>query len=109
MAEDDGELIGQVTIQSTATTRIPVDDPSLAHLRNLFVRRDHWGSGLARELHDAAVAEARRRGFGEIRLFAAAEQARARRFYEREGWVQAGEPAYDPRPDLVMVEYRLAL
>jgi GNAT superfamily N-acetyltransferase len=101
--------VGQVTILSAETTPRPTGDASLAHLRNLFISRDHWGSGLARELHDAAVAEARRRGFREIRLFAAAGQARARRFYEREGWVQAGEPAYDPRPDLVMVEYRLAL
>jgi GNAT superfamily N-acetyltransferase len=108
VAEDDG-LAGQVTILPAANAGRPVDEPDLAHFRNLFVRRDHWGTGLARELHARAVAEARRRGFREMRLFAAAGQARARRFYEREGWVQRGEPVYDPAPDLVMVEYRLPL
>ena len=109
MAEQDGELVGQVTIQSSETTRMPVGDPGLGHLRNLFVRQDQWGTGLARELHDAAVAEARERGYRELRLFAAAGQARARRFYEREGWVAAGPPRFDPRPGLEMVEYRLLL
>ena len=109
LVADDGGLAGQVSIVPAAKTRRPVDDHALGHLRNLFVRRDRWGSGLARELHAAAVAEARRRGFTELRLFAAAGQARARRFYEREGWVQEGEPAYDAGPDLEMVEYRLAL
>jgi GNAT superfamily N-acetyltransferase len=98
-----------VTIQSSETTRMPVGDAGLGHLRNLFVRQDQWGTGLARLLHDAAVEEARRRGYRELRLFAAAGQARARRFYEREGWVQRGEPAYDPRPRLEMAEYRLRL
>jgi GNAT superfamily N-acetyltransferase len=109
MAEQDGELLGQVTIQSSETTRMPLGDPGLGHLRNLFVRRDRWGTGLARQLHEAAVEEARRRGYRELRLFAAAGQARARRFYERDGWVAAGPPAYDPKPGLEMVEYRLML
>ena len=109
MAEEDGELLGQVTIQSSETTRVPVGDAGLGHLRNLFVRRDRWGTGVARELHDAAVEEARRRGYRELRLFAAAGQARARRFYERDGWVLRGAPAYDPAIGLEMAEYRLLL
>jgi hypothetical protein len=32
--------------------------------------------------------------------------ARARRFYEREGWRPAGDPHDDPVPGLSMVEYR---
>ncbi len=76
---------------------------------NLFVRRDFWGSGLAKTLHEAATGEARARGFDEMRLFVAAGQARARRFYEREGWMQASEEFDDPGPGLVMVEYRYAL
>ena len=104
-----GGHVGQVVIIPAVKSGRPADDPALAHLRNLFVRRDHWGTGVARRLHDSAVEEARRRGYTEIRLFAAAGQARARRFYEREGWVLAGEPAFDPRPGLVMAEYRRRL
>jgi GNAT superfamily N-acetyltransferase len=109
LAEADGELVGQVTVLPAARAARPVDDPALAHLSNIFLRRDRWGSGLAGALHAAAVDAARERGFTEMRLFTAAGQARARRFYEREGWVRAGVEFHDPVPNLVLIEYRLAL
>ena len=106
VAELDGRVVGQVTIVPAARSGRPSDDPGLGHFSNLFVDRALWGTGLARELHAAALAAARERGFTELRLFAAAGQTRARRFYEREGWVQVGEPAFDAGPGLVMAEYR---
>jgi GNAT superfamily N-acetyltransferase len=105
-AESGGALVGQISILPAARAPHPVEDPALAHVSNLFVRRDHQGSGLARTLHDAALEAAAARGFTELRLFVAAGQARARRFYEREGWAAAGEPFEDPVPGLTMVEYR---
>jgi GNAT superfamily N-acetyltransferase len=109
VAEDDGGVIGQITLIPAVRAPHPVDEASLAHLSNLFVRRDHWGGGLARDLHRAALAAARERGFTELRLFVATGQARARRFYEREGWRPAGEPFDDPVPGLTMIEYRHTL
>jgi GNAT superfamily N-acetyltransferase len=109
VAEAGGELVGQVTIMPATRHWAAVDDPSLAHLRTLFVRRDHWGTGVATALHAAAVDAARERGYAHMRLFTPAEQRRARRFYEREGWVQAGDEFHDPGPNLVIVEYRLPL
>jgi GNAT superfamily N-acetyltransferase len=106
VAELDGAVVGQVTVVPAARAVRPVDDRSLAHLRNLYVDRSQWGSGLARALMDAAVADARERGFTQMRLFVAEGQARARRFYEREGWSAAGEPFLDPAPGLPMLEYR---
>jgi GNAT superfamily N-acetyltransferase len=98
-----------VTIQPAARVEHPVDDPALAHLRNLFVRGDLWGSGLARTLHTTALDAARERGFSAIPLFCAAGQARARRFYEREGWETVGTPWHEAALGLDMVEYRRAL
>jgi len=109
VAEAGGELVGQITILPAAIAGRPVDDPQLAHLRNLFLRQDHWGTGLARTLHDAALDEARRRGFTRIRLIVAAGYGRARRFYEREGWAPDGDEVFDPVPGLVILEYRRAL
>ena len=109
VAEAGAALVGQVTVLPAARAAHPVDDPSLGHFANLMVRRDFWGSGLARGLHEAAVAGARERGLRTLRLFVAEGQARARRFYEREGWRPAGEPFDDPAPGLRMVEYRLRL
>jgi GNAT superfamily N-acetyltransferase len=109
IAESGGALVGQVTVLPAADARDAVDEPGLAHLSNLFVDPAYWGTGLARSLHDAAVEEARRRSFSVMRLFVAAGQGRARRFYEREGWAPAGEASYNPIPRLVMVEYRRPL
>ena len=99
-------IIGQVTVLPAATAARPVDEPELAHLRNLVVDRDFWGAGVARLLHAAAIDTAREHGFTSIRLFVAEGQARARRFYEREGWSPVDEPFFDPVPGLPLVEYR---
>jgi GNAT superfamily N-acetyltransferase len=109
VADDDAGLAGQLTVQPAWTSARSVDEPGLAHLSNLFVRRDRWGSGLARIRHDAALEAARERGFTAMRLFSAAGQARARRFYEREGWAVVGEPWHEDALALDMVEYRRSL
>jgi GNAT superfamily N-acetyltransferase len=105
----DGELAGQVTFMPASRHRHAADDPSLVHLLNLFVRREFWGTGVASALLAAAVAEARERRYAQMRLFTPAQQARARRFYEREGWAVAGDEFHDAAPNLVVVEYRRAL
>jgi GNAT superfamily N-acetyltransferase len=109
VAEADGEIVGQITVLPATHGARPVNDPTLAHVRNLFVRRDHRGTGLASTLNAAAVEAARHDGFAALRLFVAAGQARARAFYEREGWVPASAPFHDPVPGLTMMEYRLVL
>jgi GNAT superfamily N-acetyltransferase len=107
VAVQDGRVAGQITVLPAAQAPHPVRDPGLAHVSNLFVRKDHWGSGLARRLHAAAVEHARDQGYQQLRLYVAEGQARARRFYEREGWRPVGPPFDDPGPGLPMVEYRL--
>jgi GNAT superfamily N-acetyltransferase len=104
VAESEGALLGQITVLPAARSPHPIDDSSLAHISNLFVHRDYWGCGLAADLHRAAVEAAGGCGFTELRLFVAAGQARARRFYEREGWRPVGEPFDDPRTGLTMIE-----
>ena len=102
-------VIGQVSILPASIAARPVDEPGLAHLRNLFVDREFWGAGVARLLTAAALDDARERGFTAMRLFVAEGQTRARRFYEREGWTAVGDPFFDPVPGLDLVEYRIAL
>ncbi len=102
----DGAVVGQVTTVPAAKAARPVDEPGLGHLRNLYVDRAQWGTGVARALMEAAVEDATERGFAVLRLFVAEGQARARRFYEREGWRPEGEPFFDAAPGLSMVEYR---
>ena len=100
VAEEDGEMVG------VAFWTVAANEPDMAHLRYLFVRPSHWGTGLAAELHARALAAARERGWPRIRLITPAGQARARRFYEREGWRAASEPFLEPLIGFDVVEYR---
>lgn len=110
VAEVEGAIAGTVAFMSPVRHSRPSDEPGLAHLLNLFVRPPHWGTGLARTLHAGTIAEAAGRGYTSIRLFTPAGQARARRFYEREGWSQAGAPfAEEHIGGLEIVEYRRPL
>jgi ribosomal protein S18 acetylase RimI-like enzyme len=83
--------------------------PGLAHFWALFVREPYWGSGLARRLHALALAEARARGYARMRLYTPSGQARARAFYEREGWTTDGAEWFEPMLGLDLVEYRRSL
>jgi GNAT superfamily N-acetyltransferase len=107
--EDGGAVAGQVAYLPASSSRHPDSDPALAHLGQLFVRRRHWGTGLATRLLNVAIADATARGFTAMRLYTPAGQARARRFYEREGWSLHGKPMHEPSLGLVLVEYRRAL
>ena len=111
MAETGSEPVAHVAFVPARQSRAPgarvVD--GLAHLWHLFVVPAWWGTGLATRLLAAAVEEAGRRGYGAMRLFTPAEQARARAFYEREGWSTVGEPQFEAGLGLVLVEYRRPL
>ena len=80
----------------------------LAHLWQLFVLPEWWGGGVAPLLHERAIAEMRNRRFLEARLFTPSLHARARRFYERQGWSSRGEH-WNEGLELMLCEYRLRL
>jgi GNAT superfamily N-acetyltransferase len=57
-----------------------------AELYAIYVLPESWGSEAARELLAAARAWFAREGYATAMLWVLAENLRARRFYEREGW-----------------------
>lgn len=83
--------------------------PRWAHIAGLFVGEPWWGSGLAATLLSAAVDEMRAQGYERARLYTAEGQARARRFYEREGWVLQPGRVQAIHIGLELVEYQRAL
>jgi GNAT superfamily N-acetyltransferase len=76
-----------------------------AHLWQLFVRPPWWGSGVAAALLGEAVAAAVGEGYDRMRFFTPRDQARARAFYEREGFAHTGWEALEESIGLVLVEY----
>jgi putative acetyltransferase len=75
VAEQSGRLIGFVTIDRSG------------YLDQLVVAPDHWGSDLGNALAD----EAKRLSPDGITLLVNTDNARAIRFYQRNGFVQAGD------------------
>ena len=107
---EDGEIAGHVTFVQALEREDPRPEiPGLAHLWQLFVRPPWWGSGLATRLNRLAVEEASRQGYEEMRLFTPAGNARARAFYEREGWSTDGVGIYEAMLGLDIVQYRRRL
>lgn len=109
LAEEDGAPVGHVTFLPATESQQQTDEPGLAHLEQLFVRRAHWGGGSASLLHDRAVEAARDDGYAEMRLATPIAHARARRFYERAGWTAVGAPFVAQPLGLELVEYRRGL
>jgi putative acetyltransferase len=88
IAERQGAPVGFVTIDASG------------YLDQLVVAPAHWGS----EIATALVSEAKRRSPGGITLLVNKDNARAIRFYERNGFAHAGD-AVNPtsgRPVLKM-------
>jgi GNAT superfamily N-acetyltransferase len=85
------------------------DEVGIAHIWMLFVRRRWWGTGVATDLLARSVASATDEGYTGMRLHTPAGHARARAFYEREGWTAANPPFYEPMLGLPLVTYRIRL
>ena len=69
----------------------PSEVEPCGELYAIYVDETHWGSGIGQALLERAEDELRRRGFDQAVLAVLADNPRARRFYERNGWV-AGTP-----------------
>jgi len=82
VCERDGEIVGVAGIEGE-------------WLHGFYVLPAWWGTGVADELHEAAVAA------GVSRLWCLEENHRARHFYEKHGWELNGETRvveYPPHP-----------
>jgi GNAT superfamily N-acetyltransferase len=82
VAERGHEIVGIATCRC---------DGSTSELGALYVVPGAWGTGAAEQLVSAALAAMAERGARDAFLWVAEANARARRFYEREGWTPSGE------------------
>jgi GNAT superfamily N-acetyltransferase len=90
----DGELVGTISA-------------SPPRLEALFVVPECWGSGVAGRLHDEALERISAHGCASAELEVMVDNLRARRFYERRGWVPDGRSVRSPFPPYPMlVGYR---
>ncbi len=88
IAEADGVPAGYVKI---GPMKLPIEPGCTSMLLDqLYVRAEHHGSGIGRELMDWAIDEARRREAQALYLTVFIENHRARRFYDRYGFEDVG-------------------
>ena len=88
VAEEAARIVGYIKLGPPTLPFEPVGRP--IELRQLYVDRHLHGTGVARELTDWAIAEARRRGATDVYLSVFIENHRGRRFYDRYGFVPVG-------------------
>ena len=89
LAEHDGDLAGFLKL---GPADLPGDTPpATIELRQLYVRPEWQGAGVAAALTDWAFDEARRRAKTHLQLSVFVDNPRARRFYESRGFVEVGE------------------
>jgi GNAT superfamily N-acetyltransferase len=88
---DDGRWTGQMVV---------LLDPDPPTLVAVFVEPAHRGDGTAGLLLDAVVARVRETGATRLRLQVSGGNDRARRFYERAGFVATGDVEVYPGHEL---------
>jgi len=92
VAEAGGEVVGYVKLGPSA---LPIETRARAvELRQIYVIREHHGSGIAKTLTDWALGEVRAAGFEELYLTVYTDNHRARRFYDRYGFETVGPYAF---------------
>lgn len=88
IAEVDGIAAGYVKL-GPLKRPVETDGPGML-LDQLYVLKDHHGTGIAQALMEWAFDEARRRGARQLFLTVFIDNRRARRFYEHYGFEAVG-------------------
>jgi RimJ/RimL family protein N-acetyltransferase len=90
LAEVDGEVVGFIAVGRYRRSE-GGPDPAVGEVFAIYVDAEHWSTRAGHALMRAAVDHLADHGVAEIRLWVLADNPRARRFYERFGYVADGE------------------
>ncbi len=85
VADSPGEVVGMALV-TPASSR----PGEVAVVQMVFVAPERWGEGIGGKLVEAALAEARVRGFARAQLWRRADDERVRRLYEGHGFKRTG-------------------
>jgi ribosomal protein S18 acetylase RimI-like enzyme len=88
IAEDQGKPVGYLKL---GPMKLPIEVPGRAILLDqLYILKEHHGSGISHALMDWALEESLGRGATDLYLTVYVDNHRARRFYERYGFDPVG-------------------
>jgi nodulation protein A len=103
--QEPGHPVG---FASVGPSRDPDADGHTGELEAFYLDPDHWRQGLGRRLHDHALTELRRDGYGVATLWVLRSHHAAQRFYAKAGWVPDGAAKTDVIGDVPLDEIRYA-
>jgi ribosomal protein S18 acetylase RimI-like enzyme len=96
------------TIIGSVIARLDADHPTSGEVARLHVDPESWGQGIGTDLLQHALSELDQRGCSGVGLWVLERNDRARRFYERNGWVlEQGKRTPWPAKEVVEVRYLL--
>jgi len=90
VAREGREIIGMVSLLFTIST---AEGGPVCWLEDMVVRPDQRGAGVGSRLLAAAIDYARKHGFLRITLLTDKDNASARQFYLRHGFIESGMTA----------------
>ena len=103
VADQEGQIVG---FAITGPSRDPDVSPRTAEIMAIYLRREATGKGIAHALFVHAVQDLWQRGYEQSTLWVLEGNARARRFYEKAGWVPNGTTKTEERPGALLREVR---
>ncbi|HEX5012756.1 MAG TPA: GNAT family N-acetyltransferase [Candidatus Limnocylindrales bacterium] len=107
----DGRIVGFAGTAAPDANDAPDLASGALELATIYVLREAWDTGVGRALMNKVVGDCRGHGTPELVLWVFTANARARRFYERAGWLPdgAGRDLAVGGAQIPMMRYRLTL
>ena len=105
VALDGEEVIGFVSGNASRDA----DGAGVGEVSAIYVAPKRWRAGSGSALLDVATGALRAAGFAEATLWVLKANARARSFYEREGWAPDGAGQTLGQTEILEVRYRRRL
>lgn len=105
VAEIDSETVGYAKLNLNSKDSA-VKGRKVLEIERIYAAKEHIGKGVGKELMQASIQEAKRRGFDSVWLGVWEKNPRAIEFYKKWGFQKVGTHAFmlgnDSQKDLVM-------
>ena len=105
VADDGGRVVGFAHVGAAHDADVGADT---GQLLTIYLHPDVWGRGVGRTVHDAGLARLAERGHRSAVLWMLSNNARAERFYARQGWARDGRIRVQQFGGAVVIDHRWA-
>jgi GNAT superfamily N-acetyltransferase len=103
VAERCGQVLGFAQVGPAHDTDT---GPTTGQLHTIYLDPGHWGTGVGRLVHDAGLALLADGSHDRAVLWMLATNARAERFYRRQGWDRDGRIRVQQFGGTVVIDHR---